>query len=132
MKIIAKAHKEKKGWSIEIPDLAAWTQGDTKAEAVDMVASLVDEMAEKELGTTAHWTDDHIEINCTDAAGLVALILRQRREASGLTLKQVAAKLHMKSANAYARYEQGRSVPTLNKLDELLQAVGAGGVCLGR
>jgi len=34
--------------------------------------------------------------------------------------------LGAKSRNAYARYEQGRSVPTVEKLDKLLQAVSGG------
>ncbi len=131
MKITAKTHKEKVGWSIEIPDLDAWTQGDTEQEALEMAAAVVDDLAGYSLGTSAVWVGRKIEITCTDTAGLVALILRQRRESSGLTLKDIAAKLGFKSVNAYARYEQGVSVPTVEKLDRLLEAVGAGGLRLG-
>jgi transcriptional regulator with XRE-family HTH domain len=35
-------------------------------------------------------------------------------------------RLGVKSRNAYARYEQGVSVPTVEKLDELLRAVAPG------
>jgi transcriptional regulator with XRE-family HTH domain len=34
--------------------------------------------------------------------------------------------LGSKSLNAYARYEQGRTVPTVPKLNELLAAVASG------
>ena len=39
---------------------------------------------------------------------------------------QAAQRLGAKSRNAYARYEQGASVPTVEKLDELLRAVAPG------
>jgi transcriptional regulator with XRE-family HTH domain len=56
----------------------------------------------------------------------VALLLRRQREKSGLTLAQVAARLRQKSRNAYARYERGDAVPTIEKLEELLAAVAPG------
>ena len=54
---------------------------------------------------------------------MVRLLLRRQREKSGLSLADVANRLGAKSRNAYARYERGTSVPTIEKLDELLQAV---------
>jgi transcriptional regulator with XRE-family HTH domain len=38
-------------------------------------------------------------------------------------LKDAIPGLGAQSCNAYARYEQGSSVPTVEKLDELLRAV---------
>ena len=48
------------------------------------------------------------------------------REARHLTLMEVARRLHSKSPNAYARYEQGKSVPTVEKLNQLLKAIDPG------
>ena len=45
------------------------------------------------------------------------------QETKLLTLSEAAERLGAKSRNAYARYEQGRCVPTVEKLDELLRAV---------
>ena len=56
----------------------------------------------------------------------MSLLLRRQRERSGLSLAEAAARLGAKSRNAYARYERGTSVPTLDKLTELLQAVAPG------
>ena len=53
----------------------------------------------------------------------LAFMLRQYRSSHGLTLKQVAKRLKISSVNAYARYEQGRSAPTVEKLMELLHAI---------
>jgi transcriptional regulator with XRE-family HTH domain len=41
-------------------------------------------------------------------------------------LAEAADRLGARSRNAYARYEQGRTVPTVAKLDELLKAVAPG------
>jgi transcriptional regulator with XRE-family HTH domain len=43
-----------------------------------------------------------------------------------VSLSEVARRLGSRSKTAYARYEQGRSVPTVEKLFELLAAVAPG------
>jgi transcriptional regulator with XRE-family HTH domain len=45
------------------------------------------------------------------------------RQKAGLSLEEVAARLGSKSPNSYARYEQGRSVPSVEKFAELFSAV---------
>lgn len=40
-----------------------------------------------------------------------------------LSLAEVAKRLGAKSHNAYARYEQGKSIPTIDQLNKLLSAV---------
>jgi ribosome-binding protein aMBF1 (putative translation factor) len=42
---------------------------------------------------------------------------------AGLSLAVIAARLGARSLNAYARYEQGRMKPSVQKLSELLSAV---------
>ena len=53
----------------------------------------------------------------------MALLLRRQRESRGLTLAEAAERLGQRSKNAYARYEQGKAMPTVEKLEELLQAI---------
>jgi transcriptional regulator with XRE-family HTH domain len=57
---------------------------------------------------------------------MISLLLRRQRQMSGLSLGDAAARLGVKSRNAYARYERGTSVPTVEKLEELLHAVAPG------
>lgn len=64
-----------------------------------------------------------MRIDSTEPARLAALVLTVQREHNKLSLADVAAKLGVSSRNAYARYEQGASVPTLDKYIELLAAV---------
>lgn len=61
-----------------------------------------------------------------DPRTMISLLLRRQRHKSGLSLAQAAARLGVRSRNAYARYEQGASVPTVEKLDQLVKAVAPG------
>jgi predicted transcriptional regulator len=67
------------------------------------------------------------EVSANDVAAMTALLLRRRREASGVSLREVASRLGASSRNAYARYERGEIVPTVDKLDALLKATSPGG-----
>ena len=66
------------------------------------------------------------EISASDTKAMVCLLLQRQRQLNGLSLAAAAERLGAKSRNAYARYEQGSSVPTVEKLDQLLQAVSGG------
>ncbi len=55
--------------------------------------------------------------------GIQASLLRRQRMKHGLTLVEVSKRLGAKSFNTYARYEQGRSVPTIDKFSLLLSAL---------
>jgi transcriptional regulator with XRE-family HTH domain len=50
-------------------------------------------------------------------------MLKRQREAHRLTIVEVARRLDQKSPNAYARYEQLKSLPTLEKLNKLMKTV---------
>jgi DNA-binding XRE family transcriptional regulator len=64
-----------------------------------------------------------IEVGSKNVPLLTALLLQRRRQASGLTLEEVAKALGVRSHNAYARFEKGASVPTIEKLVQLLSVV---------
>ena len=111
-------------WLAEIPLLDAMTQGRTKAEALEMIGDWLETMVNRrgfhaKVFSTAK---NSFEVSGSNAAAMTALLLRRRREASGFSLREVASRLGASSRNAYARYERGDAVPTLDKLDELLKA----------
>ena len=66
------------------------------------------------------------EVGSSTEGALTALLLRRQRVKHGLTLADVSKRLGAKSLNAYARYEQGRATPTIERLSRLLSAVSAG------
>ena len=66
---------------------------------------------------------DYFELGSPDLSTLAAFLLRRQRMKRGLTLVEVANRLGAKSHNTYARYEQGKSIPTIEKFNKLLSAL---------
>jgi hypothetical protein len=125
MRFSGKIYKDGKFWLAEIPILEAMTQGHTRKEALEMVADMVETMANKK-GFKAEvvlGSGGNFEVGSADLKALISLLLQRKRELSNLSLAQAAERLGASSRNAYARYEQGRSEPTVVKLNELLNAV---------
>ena len=125
MRFSGKIYKDGKYWLAEIPILDLLTQGRTKREAYEMVADMLDTMVnQKDFEITVFkGKKDTFEVGSSDAKYFVRLLLQRKRELSGLSLSQVASRLGMSSRNTYARYEQGKSVPSVEKLNDLLHAV---------
>ena len=129
MRFEGKLKRDGRFWLAEIPLLEAMTQGRTKKEAFEMIADWLETMVNKPgFHASVHpQQGDAFEVSGSDAAGMTALLLRRLREANGKSLSEVAAQLGVSSRNAYARYERGEAVPTVEKLDALVKAASAGG-----
>ena len=125
MRFTGKIFKNGKFWLVEIPILDLMTQGRTKKEAYEMVADMLESMVNKDGFKIEVFKGekDSFEVGASDPKHMVSLLLQRKRELSGLSLAQVATRLGMKSRNTYARYEQGHSVPSVEKLNELFNAV---------
>jgi hypothetical protein len=122
-------HRDGRHWLAAIPILDAMTQGRTKREALEMIVDWVETLVDRRgFSATVHpVAKDRFEFAGSDAAAMTALLLRRKRETSGLSLAAVAANLGARSRNAYARYERGEAVPSLGTLERLLEAVNPGG-----
>ena len=125
MRFRGKLQRDGKHWLAEVPVFDAMTQGRTRGEALDMIADWFASIAGRprldvrvvNVGST------DFEIAAVDTRPMISLLLRRQRQKSGLSLAAVAERLGVKSRNAYARYEQGTTVPTVEKLAELLHAI---------
>ena len=125
MRFEGRIWKDGNHWLVEVPELGAMTQGRTRDEAYEMIKDLVETMAnEPTFEVTVHRSSaDGFEISANDVKILVALLLRRQREKHGVSLAEAARRLDQKSRNAYARYEHGQTVPTVEKLEKLLKAI---------
>lgn len=125
MRFSGKIYKEGKFWLAEIPILDLITQGHTKKEAYEMVADMLQSFVNKKDFKVMVYkkSKDSFEVGSLEPKYMISLLLQRKRELSGLSLSQVANRLSVSSRNTYARYEQGRSVPSIEKLNELLHAV---------
>jgi len=125
MRFPGKVTKDGRFWMVEIPAFDALTQGRTKREALAMAEDLIETMADvRGFEVTAYPTGkETFEVGANQLGTLLALLLRRQRERRGLTLAEAAERLGQTSKNAYARYEQGKAMPTVEKLEELLRAI---------
>lgn len=125
MRFAGRIFKVGRYWAIEVPILSVVSQGRTKKEAHEMIADAIESLVDKENFKVDVYPGkgDYFEIGSSDQATLGAFLLRRQRMKGGLTLAEVARRLGAKSHNAYARYEQGKSVPTFEKFNQLLSAV---------
>ncbi|MGH9428905.1 MAG: helix-turn-helix domain-containing protein [Terriglobia bacterium] len=128
MRFQGKLYKDGKWWLAEVPIFAAMTQGRTRKEALAMIADWFETLVNRsDFSITLHDGEkEEFELSASNTKTMVCLLLQRQRQLSGLSLAGAAERLGAKSRNAYARYEQGASVPTVEKLDQLLQAVSGG------
>lgn len=125
MRFSGRSRKDGAFWLAEVPLFEAMTQGRTRREALEMIedwfASMVDRPGFEARAVPT--SSDDFEVTSNDLASMTSLLLQRQRHSSGLSLADAAERLGAKSRNAYARYERGDSVPTIEKLDQLLKAV---------
>jgi helix-turn-helix protein len=128
MRFAGRVFKAGRHWAIEVPILGVVTQGKTRKDAFVMIADAIEVLANREGFRVEVFpgVGEYFEVGSPDVANLTALLLRRQRVRRGLTLADAARRLGARSLNSYARYEQGRSVPSIERLNELLAAVTGG------
>jgi hypothetical protein len=129
MRFIGRVFKCGKFWAIEVPILDVVSQGRTKTEAYEMIADAIESLVDRKgfKVRVFRGEGEEFEIGASDQILLAALLLRRERLKSGMSLSEVAERLGSKSPNSYARYEQGRSAPSIQKLTRLFSAVARNG-----
>lgn len=127
MMLIGRLSKETgTWWAAEAPVAGVYTQGRSRKDAAAMLADAFESLVNRpgfKVTVLDEGNGDQVLVEANEPAALAAYVLKYQREAHGLSLAQAAKALGASSRNAYARYEQGASVPTLDKFAELLRAV---------
>ena len=125
MRFHGKVYRSGKHWIVDVPIFDATTQGRSRKEALEMIVDWFHSLVNRKgFAVRVHQAaDGEIEVASDDMRAMVSLLLQRQRQKSGLSLAQVSERLGARSRNAYARYEQGTTAPTVEKLDELLRAV---------
>jgi len=121
---IAKDHGT--WWSAHCDIAGVFTQGRSRKDAMSMLADAFETIVHRpdfKVTVTDLGDDGAVLVESTDPAPLFAIVLRYQRELHGLSLADVAHKLGAASRNAYARYEQGATIPRLDTLQQMLRAV---------
>ncbi|HEY4831382.1 MAG TPA: type II toxin-antitoxin system HicB family antitoxin [Waddliaceae bacterium] len=131
MELEGKVWKDGKFWLVEVPSLNVMTQGKTRKEALfmieDAITGLINcyfkEEAREMLEIHINDYKDVIGLTSTNTRFLMAFSLKRQREISGSTIQEVAERLGSKSPNSYAQYEKGKIRISLDKYEQLLEAV---------
>lgn len=125
MRFSGRIYKDKSHWLAEVPLFEAMTQGRSRREALEMIEDWFVSMVNRPgFAVKALLTEqDEFEISSNDLKSMISLLLQRQRQESGLSLADAAERLGARSRNAYARYEQGKAMPTVEKLEELLRAI---------
>jgi hypothetical protein len=113
-------------WLAESEIVDVCTQGRSKKDALAMLADAFETLIDDpKVKISVEQVDDRgsVAIESNRPAALGAFVLQRLRLRSGRSLSQVAASMGRASKNAYARYEQGAAIPTIEKFEELLHAV---------
>lgn len=129
MMITGRLWKDGTWWLAESEIADVCTQGRSRKDAARMLAdafeTLIDRPGCKVFVVDWGRADGEVTIEASEPAALAAFMLQRLRQRSGKSLSQVAQAMGRSSKNAYARYEQGRAVPTIEMFDELLRAVSS-------
>jgi len=124
-KITPPRGAKNKYWGVEIPVLDIHTQGKSKADAYLMAKDAIESLVNKKSFEVicAPGKGNNFILTSNDTMTFVAFVLGRLRIAHNLTARQMAKRLRSSSPNSYARYEQGRAMPKLDTLEELLRAI---------
>jgi predicted RNase H-like HicB family nuclease len=125
MILSGKIWKDDKIWLIEVPSLDVMTQGHTKKEAYEMIVDAIELLIdEKTIKVKVNPVEmDKFTVEANDEKQLTALMLKRQRVKSRLTIDQLSQRLGYRSKNAYAQYEQAKSLPSMTKIQEFLSAM---------
>jgi hypothetical protein len=120
--------KGSKYWLAEVPLLDVMTPGRSRSNAYGMMADAIQSLIDKKgfRVDVRPVGGESFTVGVNQGTLLIALMLKRQREAHRLTLQEVVRRLGQKSVNAYTRYEQGKSVPTVEKLNQLMRAIDPG------
>ncbi len=128
MRFLGNVYKDGRHWFAEVPVFDAMSQGRSRREALEMIEDWFVSMVDRPGFSVQVDLTDRREfvVSSDDLRSMISLLLQRQRQRSGLSLAQAAERLGVGSRNAYARYERGDSLPTIEKLDQLLEAAAPG------
>ncbi len=126
MQIVGKIWNSKHDnfWLADVPGLRILTQAETKEETAGMVKDAIElYINDPAFLAIVTLSNNQLLIDSNNPKKLIALALKRQRQKNKLKLSDVTELLKAKSINEYAQYEQGKHLPSIEKLEELLRAI---------
>lgn len=112
-------------YAVALPLLGLWTQGKDLDEGLFMAEDGL-KMLYPEISFSLQWTDKAKGIFFVSSTHkeIVAIILKEARLSSGLSLLEAAKKLGFSNQNSIYAYERGEREPSVTKFQEMLSIYG--------
>lgn len=127
MQLMGRIFEDKGVWVAEVPLIDVYTQGDSREDAASMLADAVESLIGRKgfRASVTAWVGDRIIVGSNDLEVFLPFVLKRCREAGGTSLSDAADALGQSSKTAFARYENGEAMPTISKLEKLLEAISS-------
>jgi len=131
MMLTGRIQKEGALWRAECAAVGAFTQGNNRKHAAEMLADCIEAGVKEgfrvrvvEVRSVPGEKDAYeVSIDSDDLSTLLVEVLKHQRRMHKLTLAEVAKRLGSDNVNAYAAYEQGKREPSVGKFREMLAVV---------
>jgi uncharacterized protein YlxP (DUF503 family) len=126
MQILGDIWKDGMFWVIECPTLDVSTQSETKKGALKMMVDLVQTMVnDRKYNVSISAVGKRgFSMTFKNPTPIIAAIIARSRSSSKATLAEIAKAIGSKSPNAVYQYETGKHDPGMEKLNQLLNAMG--------
>ena len=118
-------------WEIGLNDLAIFTQGKTKDDALFMLQEAINELADlagvskkQAKATIAATAKGTVEVSFDNLPAIFAFVLDRIKVARGMSIADLCRAVSKNSRTTIARYLSGASVPTVPALALVLAALG--------
>lgn len=132
MELEGKIWKSGDVWLVEVPAIDVCTQGVSREDALKMIVDAIKVLlggyfSKKDIGELEIIAHDYgkkeIGVTTSNNSLMMSLSLIRQREISKLSIRDIVKKSGLKSPNGYAQYERGHVNITVNKFEQLLEAV---------
>jgi hypothetical protein len=98
-----------------------FTEGTSRKGAYDMAKDAVETVIEADLDIVIDpLSEENFIVLLSYCTEVVARVLKRIRANAKMTITEVAKEMNSQYANAYAQYEQGKSLPSAEKFAEIL------------
>ena len=123
--VLKPSTRKEKYWSIAVPALGIYTQGRNREDAFLMICDALEASADRK-GFKATIVEDRgrrFAITANDPNVLLSMVLSRKRSIAGLSIREVARRLNLRSPNGYAKYERGDVKLSVDQFEKLLHAI---------
>lgn len=123
--ILVPPKRGSKYWAVAVPSLGVYSQGESREDALLMICDAVEVASDKKRFKVSveDISGRRFLLTSSDARVLLSLMLERKRSEAGLSIREVARRLNMRSPNGYAKYEKGEISMSFDQFEKMLSVI---------